>query len=103
MKVILDFTIIPIGIGVSLSKYVAECENILAASNIKYQLHPNGTAIEGQWEDVFNAIQQCHQRLHEMGVPRISSSIRVGTRIDRDQSLVDKVESVLSKLDQEES
>jgi uncharacterized protein YqgV (UPF0045/DUF77 family) len=34
-----------------------------------------------------------------MGVPRISTSLRVGTRSDRAQSLADKVRSVRDKLD----
>lgn len=98
MNVIVDFTIIPMGVGVSLSAYIAECEKILADSGLSHQLHPNGTAIEGQWEDVFIAIKKCHLRLHEMGVPRISTSIRVGTRIDKEQKMLDKVRSVQDKL-----
>jgi uncharacterized protein YqgV (UPF0045/DUF77 family) len=44
------------------------------------------------------AVKQCHQTLHEMGVPRISSSIRLGTRVDREQTIEDKVRSVREKL-----
>ena len=82
MHVIIDFTVIPIGVGVSLSEYIAECEKILAQSGLRYQLHPNGTGVEGEWEQVFAVVKSCHQRLHEMGVPRISTSIKIGTRSD---------------------
>jgi len=34
------------------------------------QLHPNGTAIEGEWEPVFAAIEACHLAVHAMGCPR---------------------------------
>ncbi|MBC8401516.1 MAG: MTH1187 family thiamine-binding protein [Candidatus Marinimicrobia bacterium] len=98
MKVIADFCIVPIGVGVSVSKYVAECEKILAAAGLEFKLHAYGTNIEGEWDDVFNAIHVCHKRVHEMGAPRISSTLRFGTRTDREQSMQDKLDSVKTKL-----
>ena len=44
------------------------------------------------------AIKECHQTLHEMGAPRISSTLRFGTRVDREQTLEDKIRSVEEKL-----
>jgi uncharacterized protein (TIGR00106 family) len=98
MKVIVDFCLVPIGVGVSISKYIAECEKILSEAGLKTQLHAYGTNIEGEWEDVFTAIKRCHERVHEMGAPRISSTIRLGTRTDRDQTMEDKIKSVQEKL-----
>ena len=98
MKVLVDLAIIPMGVGLSLSEYVAACEKVLSDAGLKTALHANGTNIEGEWDDVFAAVKRCHEVLHSMGVPRISASLRVGTRTDRVQSLEDKVESVKSKL-----
>ena len=98
MKVIVDFCIIPIGVGVSVSSYIVECEKILTAAGLKTNLHAYGTNIEGEWEDVFAAIKQCHERVHAMGAPRISSTIKLGTRTDREQTMEDKIKSVQSKL-----
>ncbi len=98
MKVIVDFCLVPIGVGVSISIYIAECENILLEAGLKTQLHAYGTNIEGEWEDVFAAIKRCHERVHEMGAPRISSTIRLGTRTDREQTMEDKIKSVQEKL-----
>jgi uncharacterized protein (TIGR00106 family) len=98
MNAIAEFTIIPIGAGVSLSKYVAVCEQILEESGLSYELHANGTNLEGEWDEVMGAIKTCHERLHEMGVPRIATQIKIGTRTDRKQSMQDKLESVKNKL-----
>jgi uncharacterized protein (TIGR00106 family) len=98
MKVIADICIVPLGVGVSVSKEVTECERILRATGLKTQLHAYGTNIEGDWDAVFAALKQCHQRLHEMGVPRITTSLRCGTRIDKPQTMEDKVQSVEEKL-----
>ncbi len=98
MKVIVDVSIIPLGVGLSLSPYVAECERIFKEAGLNTMLHANGTNIEGDWDKVFDAIKKCHERLHQMGVPRISSNVRIGTRIDKEQTMIDKIKSVEEKL-----
>lgn len=100
MKVIVDVAIIPLGVGLSLSKYVAECEKIFKAAGLKSTLHANGTNIEGEWDEVFNAVKKCHEQLHQMGVPRISTNVRIGTRTDREQTMEEKIKSVKDKIEQ---
>ena len=97
MKVILDLCIVPMGVGVSVSKYVAECEQVIEDCGLTPQLHAYGTTIEGDWDQVMSAVRSCHERLHEMGVPRISTVIKLGTRTDREQTAEDKVRSVEEK------
>ena len=98
MRVIADLCLIPLGVGVSVSKEVAACERVLAEAGLKTTLHAYGTNIEGEWDDVFAAIKRCHEVVHSMGAPRISSSLRFGTRNDRAQTMDDKVRSVEEKL-----
>ena len=99
MNVIADLCVVPIGVGVSVSKYVAECERILNDAGLKTKLHAYGTNIEGDWDTVFAAIKQCHQVVHEMGAPRISTTLKFGTRIDRAQTMDDKINSVVHQLE----
>ena len=98
MNVILDLCIVPIGVGVSLSPYVAACEKVLNEAGLKTALHANGTNIEGEWDKVFAAIKRCHEVVHQKGAPRISTFIHLGTRTDRTQTMDDKIRSVESKL-----
>lgn len=98
MKVIADLCLIPLGVGVSVSTYIAECERILTAAGLKIELHAYGTNIEGEWGAVFGAIQRCHEKIHAMGAPRISTTLKFGTRIDRTQTMEDKILSVRKKL-----
>ena len=98
MHVIADLCVIPLGVGVSVSKYVVACEKVLKDAGLKTQLHAYGTNLEGDWDQVFLAIKRCHEVVHEMGAPRISTSIKVGTRTDRKQTMEDKIESVKQKL-----
>ena len=98
MQVIVDLCVVPLGVGVSVSSYVAACERILAEAGLKTQLHAYGTNIEGEWEAVFGAIRRCHEAVHQMGAPRVSTVIKLGTRTDRAQTMADKVASVEAKL-----
>jgi uncharacterized protein (TIGR00106 family) len=98
MKVLVDLCIVPIGVGVSLSPYIAACEKVLTDAGLKTVLHSYGTNIEGEWDAVFAAIRRCHEVVHGMGAPRIATTIKLGTRTDRDQTMEDKVNSVKEKL-----
>ena len=98
MNVIVDLTILPIGVGLSLSPYVAACEKVLNASGLKVTLHANGTNIEGEWDAVFAAVKKCHEAVLEMGSPRIFTVIKLGTRVDKKQSMEDKLKSVRDKM-----
>ena len=98
MKVIAALCVVPLGVGVSVSKPVAACERVLREAGLRIALHAYGTNIEGEWDAVFDAVRKCHEAVHEMGAPRISSTLRFGTRTDRDQGMDDKIRSVESKL-----
>jgi len=87
-----------VGVGVSLSPYVAACERVLKDAGLEIRLHAYGTNIEGEWEAVFAAIKKCHEAVHAMGAPRITTTIKLGTRTDRRQTMDEKVRSVESKL-----
>ncbi len=99
MHVILDLCLVPLGVGVSVSKYVAECHKVMQEAGLNSQLHAYGTNIEGEWDVVMAAIKQCHERVHALGAPRITTTIKLGTRVDRSQFMADKIRSVEDKLD----
>jgi len=98
MKVIIDLCVVPLGVGLSVSNYVAACQKIIHKAGLKSQLHAYGTNIEGEWDAVFQVVKQCHEKIHEMGAPRITTTLKAGTRIDRDQTMADKIASVKEKL-----
>jgi len=98
MKILVDLCVVPMGVGVSVSSYVAACEKILVEAGLKTALHAYGTNIEGEWDAVFAAIKRCHEVVHQMGAPRITTTIKMGTRIDREQTMEDKINSVQAKL-----
>lgn len=98
MKVSIDLCVIPQGVGISNSEYVAACQKVLQEAGLSHRLHGWGTNVEGDWDAVMAAVKRCHEVVHEMGAPRVHTTMKIGTRTDKDQTMEDKVRSVEAKL-----
>ncbi|KAH0350865.1 hypothetical protein KCU81_g2328, partial [Aureobasidium melanogenum] len=100
---IADFCLIPLGTPTaSVSQEVSQVQRLLKKSGLVYHMHSAGTTVEGSWDDVMRVIGQAHSMLHENGVVRIQSDIRVGSRTDKKQTSEDKVAAVKAILDKDE-
>ena len=77
-----------------MAKYIAACQRVFRDSGLEPTLHAFGTNVEGEWDAVMAAVRRCHETVHDMGAPRVHTTIRCGTRIDRDDSLEDRVRRV---------
>jgi uncharacterized protein (TIGR00106 family) len=94
-----DFCLIPVGTGsVSVAAEIAEVQRVLQASGLKYTMHSAGTTVEGSWDDVMAVVGRAHAVVHQRGVVRVQSSMRVGTRTDKSQTAEDKVKRVADLL-----
>ncbi|ATG73987.1 hypothetical protein CGX12_05095 [Zobellella denitrificans] len=98
MYVLMDIMVSPGGVGVSVSPYVAMCQQIFEDAGLVHTMHGYGTNVEGEWDEVMAAVKRCHEVLHDAGAVRITSHIKLGTRNDRAQTMADKVASVQQKL-----
>lgn len=94
MNVMIDLCVVPIGVGVSVAPQVTTCQRVIRDSGLKHAMHAYGTNIEGPWDEVMAVVKHCHEAVHDMGAPRIFTTMKVGTRIDKEQSMDDKTRSV---------
>lgn len=101
MPVSIELCVVPVGAGTSLSAYIAACARVLQASGLQHEMHAYGTNIEGDWDQVFAAVRQCHEAVHAMGAPRIFTTLKIGTQTEGRAGLQGKVESVQRKLAEE--
>ncbi|SDY54642.1 uncharacterized protein, MTH1187 family [Evansella caseinilytica] len=97
---IADITVIPIGTSTtSVSEVVAEIHLLLSnAKNIRYELTPMSTLMEGELEDLLKVIKEIHEIPFNMGVKRVATNIRIDDRRDRQSSMNSKLESVQRRL-----
>lgn len=98
--VVAELTVVPLGTGTpSLSGYVAACHAVLEqAKGVKYQLTPMSTIIEGDLDQILEIVRRLHEVPFEKGANRVSTSLRIDDRRDKELTMAGKVESVLSKL-----
>ncbi len=97
MSVIIDFSIFPLGKGVSVNSYVARAVRIIKESGLSYKLGPMGTSIEGEWEAVIAVVNRCFDELKK-DCDRIYLAIKADYRKDISGRLESKVKSVEEKL-----
>lgn len=98
MKVIADICVIPNTGRTSVRAEVAKAHQILAETGLTVNLHGYGTNIEGDYDTIFAALKRVHEALHADGAARISTTIRLGSRTDKDQSIDDKIDAVKDQL-----
>lgn len=94
MKATGEIQVIPIGVGLSLRKQVKRAHEMLAASSLTVELHGQGSNVEGELDDILASIKEVIETLHREGTPRLSVSIKIGTRTDKEPSLAAKVLAV---------
>jgi len=95
--VLLEFSMSPLGKGESVGKFVARSLDIIDRSRVAYRLNPMGTILEGEWDEVFEVVRQCFQRMRK-DCGRISCTIKVDYRKGHKGRLTGKVASVERRL-----
>lgn len=95
---IVEISFVPVGVGTSLSRYIAIVIKNIEKSGLKYQLTPMGTIVEGEWNEISNLIDYSHNLIFEMGIERIITNIKIDYRLDKKSSMQDKIDSVKKKM-----
>ncbi len=97
MSMLVEFSIIPVGSGVSISPQVAKVLKIVAASGISYKANPMGTVLEGEWDSVMGVIKKCHDAVMDIS-ERALTKITIDDRKGKEARIEKKLESVEQKL-----
>jgi uncharacterized protein (TIGR00106 family) len=97
---IVAVSISPVGVGVSLSRYVAAAERVVRGQDrIRVRLDPMFTTLEGDVGEIFALIQQMQEAVFEAGAVRVGTVIKIDDRRDRSVKMEDKLRAVEEKLD----
>merc|ERR1711939_462585 len=76
-----DFCIVPIGtVSPSIAPYVEKIEQQLQQGGLQYSVRETGTRLQGSWLEVMNAIGEAHALLHDGGIQRIHTDVRIASR-----------------------
>ena len=90
MKATAELQVVPIGSGVSVREEISRVVSLLADHAFIIQTHASGTNIEGELEDILDAVRSVHEALHDSGTVRIVSYLKLETRTDKTPTLAGK-------------
>jgi uncharacterized protein (TIGR00106 family) len=97
---IVEFSILPVGVGESLSKHVAKALEIVSESGLIYQFTPMGTILEGEYKPIMRTIRRCHVAVLE-DCERVVTTIKIDDRKGAALEIKKKVASVENRLGKE--
>lgn len=97
MSVLAEFSIVPMGQGVSVSPFIARVIKIVLESGISYRMNPMGTVLEGEWDKVMTVIRRCHDEVLKDS-ERVLTTIRIDDRKIGQNRIDSKLDSVEQKI-----
>lgn len=100
MSVLVQFSVVPLGQGASVSPAVAKALRIVAESGLAYKATPMGTVLEGEWDAVMAVVKLCHHEVLKSS-ERVLTSVSIDDRKGLDGRIDKKIASVEQKLGRE--
>jgi uncharacterized protein (TIGR00106 family) len=94
---LIEFSIIPIGVGSSLGDQLAEVLKIVDASGLPYKINPMGTVIEGEWDEIMKLIKKCHNTVMKTG-ERAVTTMSIDDRKGKPNRIDEKVKSIERRI-----
>lgn len=94
---IVEFSVTPIGAGVSVRAQVTKAVQIVHDSGLKYELNPMGTVVEGTWDAVMAVIKKCNDELLKE-CERLSIVVKIDSRRGPAPPMEEKMRSVMERL-----
>ena len=94
---LVEFSIVPVGVGSSIGDQLAEVLKIVDASGLPYKVNPMGTVIEGQWDEVMRLIKKCHNTVMKRG-KRAITTLSIDDRKGKPNRIEQKVKSIERRL-----
>ncbi|OGE23378.1 MAG: hypothetical protein A3J42_06690 [Candidatus Dadabacteria bacterium RIFCSPHIGHO2_12_FULL_53_21] len=96
---IAEITVIPIGTpSPSIGDWIAEAVRVLENENVKYEVSPVGTLLEGKNADIFRIAAKMHSASFKKGIKRVVTTIIIDDRRDKEVTMKSKVASVKKRL-----
>ncbi|MEW6585256.1 MAG: MTH1187 family thiamine-binding protein [Nitrospirota bacterium] len=94
---LIEFSIVPIGVGSSIGDQLADVLRIVDASGLPYKINPMGTVVEGGWDEVMRLIKKCHGVVMKNG-ERALTTISIDDRKGKPNRIDQKVKSIEKRI-----
>ena len=99
MAIIVEFNIVPLGVGTSVSKFLAPAIKELERLRVKYEVTPMCTIFEAEnVEEAFNIVKAAHEAVFGENVKRVVTTVKIDDRRDVKRGMKEKVESLKKEV-----
>ena len=95
MTVIVEFSIIPLGIGISISKFLAPALQKLDKKKVRHEITSMGTIFEAKSVgEAFDLVKAAHEAVFQKEIRRVVTTIKIDDRRDVEKTMDEKVQSL---------
>jgi uncharacterized protein (TIGR00106 family) len=94
---LVEFSIIPIGVGSSIGDQLAEVLKIVDSSGLPYKINPMGTVVEGEWDEIIKLIKNCHMTMMKYA-ERAVTTISIDDRKEKPDRINQKIKSIEKRI-----
>ncbi len=94
---LIQFSIIPIGVGSSIGDILSEVMMIIDSSKLPYKINPMGTVIEGEWDEIIRLIKKCHKTVMKKA-ERVFINLSIDDRKGKLNRIDEKVKSIERRI-----
>ncbi len=98
---LIAFSIVPMGVGTSVGKYVQQVIKELKKRGFKFEVGPMCTTVELKPEEMmkfFEFIRDVHEMFASQGIGRIETLIKIDDRRDKPETIEYKVKKALGEI-----
>ncbi|MDQ0971426.1 uncharacterized protein (TIGR00106 family) [Neobacillus niacini] len=96
---LLEISIVPVGTdSPSFSTQVTDEVRVIEKKDLKYEVTPTSTILEGDIDDLWEVAKKMHQKALEVGPERIVTNINIDHRTDKQMDMDQQIEKVEKHL-----
>ncbi|MEH7748333.1 MTH1187 family thiamine-binding protein, partial [Neobacillus drentensis] len=78
----------------SFSSQVTDEVRVIMEKDLKYEVTPTSTVLEGDIDDLWEAAKEMHQKALEVGPERIITNINIDHRTDKQMDMDQQIEKI---------
>ncbi|MBN2518617.1 MAG: MTH1187 family thiamine-binding protein [Candidatus Altiarchaeota archaeon] len=94
-KIVAELSVVPLGVGPSVSKYVKEAIRQLKSGNVRVELGAMGTVLEADdMDDLLEAVKMAHEAVFRAGAVRVVTTLKIDERRDKNLSIESKLKAI---------
>ena len=92
--IVAEVSVVPLGVGTGVSRYVREAVRALAGAGLKIDPRAMATDVEARdLDELFAAVKKAHEAVIAAGAMRVLTTVKIDDRRDKEITIVSKIKA----------